>query len=319
MSRERSEENRVRLLTTHAETGIALVMVLWVLTILMVIVLSFSFTTRTETQATLSFKEMTENKFLAEAGIERAITEIAFRRVNPVAEDVWKIDGTPYTDQLGKGTYRVRILDESGKVDINITSDIILKTLLGNFGIQGEEADTLVDSIMDWKDPDDLLRLHGAENAYYQSLPVPYKAKNAPFDTMEELLLVRGMTPAMLYGTGQKGGLIDYLTVHARTAININTAAKEVLTAVPGITPEIADMIITYRQNKRITNFQEVGIPPQSAPYITTAIEGNAYTIEATGYTVSENKGYSIRATVSPGSTGKYTFVYYKSPVFLQR
>ena len=58
------------------EDGIALLMVLWVLTIFSVIALTFSYMARTETLSTISFKENLEEKFLAEAGIERGGSEI---------------------------------------------------------------------------------------------------------------------------------------------------------------------------------------------------------------------------------------------------
>jgi general secretion pathway protein K len=63
-----------------------------------------------------------------------------------------------------------------------------------------ETIDTVVDSIIDWSDPDDLRRLHGAESEYYLGLRVPYRAKNGWFDSPEEMLLVRGMTAALFYG-----------------------------------------------------------------------------------------------------------------------
>src|SRR4030043_741794 len=236
-----------------SQKGIALILVLWVLTILMVIVLSFSFMARTETYSTLSFKEGLEKKFLAEAGIERGIMEIFYRNMyknQPLVlegGEVWKTDGTSYKAQTGDGYYTVRIIDESGKVDINRVSGVVLKNLLINSGVQEEEVDTIVDSIMDWKDPDDLHRLHGAESDYYMSLPNPYKAKDANFDTLEELLLVKGMTPEILYGDGKKKGIINFLTINSKTSqININAAPKEVLTSIPGITPEFADTIIEY-------------------------------------------------------------------------
>ncbi len=49
------------------------------------------------------------------------------------------------------------------------------------------------------------------------SLPNPYKAKNANFDTLEELLLVKGMTSEILYGNKEKKGIIDLLTIYSRT------------------------------------------------------------------------------------------------------
>ena len=242
-----------------SQDGIALLLVLWVLTILMVIVMSFSYMTRTETYATLSFKEGIENKFLAEAGIERGIMELFYRNhyKDQIVEidnlGVWKTDGSPYEGQIDAGSYTVKIVDESGKVDINTTSDVVLKNLFMNMGIRMEDADTITDSIMDWKDSDDLHRLHGAESDFYMSLPNPYKAKNARFDTIEELLLVKGMTPDILYGTPERTGIMLFLTVKANSnTININAAPKEVLAAITGSSPEIADSIISYRQNKEI-------------------------------------------------------------------
>ncbi|MCK7509483.1 MAG: hypothetical protein MZV70_39250 [Desulfobacterales bacterium] len=70
-----------------SQDGVALLIVLWVLTMLMVIVLSFSFMTRTETHATLTFREGIEKKFLAESGIQRAI------HGNPLQERLQGPDG----------------------------------------------------------------------------------------------------------------------------------------------------------------------------------------------------------------------------------
>lgn len=304
------------------EKGIALFIVLWVLTILMVIVLSFSFTAKTETRSTLAFKDGIEKKFLAEAGINRAVMELFYRKQYSANEgsDIWKTDGTAFNGEMGNGFYEVRIIDESGKVDINTTSEVILKNILINSGIKDEDADTIVDSIMDWKDADDLHRLHGAENDYYMSLPNPYKAKNANFDTVEELLLVKGVTTGLLYGSSGKKGIADFLTVNSRNRlININTAPKEVLTALPGVTPEIADSILSQRAVKEIKNMQEVqGISAETASLMAQNARtdgSNTFTIEANGYRDDKAKGYAIRATVNILGNNRYNYVYYKCPI----
>jgi len=303
-----------------------LFLVLWVLTILMVIVFSFSFVTRTDTHATLSFKEGMEKKLHAQAGIERGITELFYRMQNLGMEgvEVWKTDGTSYREKIGDDQYTVMITDESGKIDINMTSPLILKNLLINLEVRDEDADIIVDSIMDWKDGDDLHRLHGAESEYYLSLPNPYKAKNAPFDTVEELLLVKGMTPEILYGSGEKKGIIDFLTVNSkRGMINLNAAPKEVLAAIPGMTPEIADGIILYRQSKEIRSIQEVqgilgGGYSMMLPHISTG-GSNTFTIDATGYKGDEKTDFSIRATVIIEGNNEYRYVYYKTPAHIRK
>jgi len=318
--------------TIASQNGIALLMVLWVLTILMVIALSFSSMTRTETYSTLSFKEGAEKKLLAEAGIERAIMELFYRMQNigmkTILEgsEIWKIDGTTYNGQIGDGNYSVRITDESGKVDINVITDAnsdILRNLFKNLGIPEDEVNSIVDCILDWKDPDDLLHLNGAEDDYYMSLPNPYKTKNANFDTLEELMMVKGITQEMLYGKGEQRGIIDFLTVNSgRSQINLNAAPKEVLMAIPGITPEIADAIINYRQDKEITNIAEIQAILGAnynlmSGYVTTG-GSTTFTIDSIGNKGSGKAGFGIRASVIIEGNNQYRYIYYKSPAIIK-
>ena len=76
-----------------------------------------------------------------------------------------------------------------------------LRRIFTNLGVEEPSKAILVDSIMDWRDPDDLHRLNGAENDYYMGQSPPYRCKNGPLDSLEELLLVRGVTPELLFGT----------------------------------------------------------------------------------------------------------------------
>ncbi|MBF0559067.1 MAG: general secretion pathway protein GspK [Nitrospirae bacterium] len=319
--------NKVR--GSRSQRGVALLVVLWVLAILMVTVLSFSFLTRTQTQATVFFRDSAERKLIAEAGIQRAVMELFYRRQNadntvilPGTEG-WKVDGTVYRGMVGPGSYAVSIIGETGKIDINRAKDVLFKKLLLNFGLSDELSDTIVDSVMDWRGASGLERLHGAGNDYYQSLPVPYKVKNAPFDTVEEILLVKGVTLDILYGDGNRKGIIDCLTVNAGgETINLNYAPREVLMAIPGMSASTADSIIQYRADQTIKNAQEVlsGDYQIMMPFINVN-EGNIFTIESVGYTGDEKNGYPVRATVILDSDNAYRYLYYKSPAYkvLQR
>jgi general secretion pathway protein K len=239
-------------------------------------------------------------------------------------QEVWKTDGSLYSGQVGDGSYSVKIFDESGKLDINAAPEQLLRNLIGNLGVEGTDLDTIVDSILDWKDKDDLHRLHGAESDYYLSLPNPYKAKNMDFDTLEELLLVKGVTKELLYGAGKQKGLIDFLTVQGKTnKININAASKEVLSAVPGMTADMVEEIIAFRQQKEIKNIQEIGgtvVQNQALilPYITVG-QGNTFTIESSGYREKPQSGYAVRATVNLLTNNQYKILYYKTPVTLKQ
>ncbi len=311
------------------QEGIILIIVLWVLTVLMVIVLSFSVMTRSETYATLAFRDGQERKFIAEAGIERGIVELFYKNVYRgqamLEEDkkVWRTDGTPYSIPFANGYFTIRIYDESGKVDINNLSDlsgIILKNLLINSGVIDQEASAIVDSILDWKDADDFRRLNGAESDYYMSLPKPYKAKNARFDTLEELLLVKGLNSDILFGGNGRKGIIDFLTVHSNSrVINIISAPREVLIAVPGFTPELVDEIISKREEMPPGGSLGVTIPPESSKFITQGGGSNVHTIESAGYKGEGKPHFAIRAKIAIEGNNKYRYVYYKSPVYLKQ
>jgi general secretion pathway protein K len=313
----------------RSQSGIALLTVLWVLVVLMVIVFSFSYLARTETLSTLSFKEGMEKRFLAEAGVERGILELFYRKANlnkVLMEDqaVWKIDGSLYFGKVGQGNYAVRIFDESGKFNINLTPEPLLRNLLRTMGLEGTTLDTVADSILDWKDKDDLHRLNGAESDYYQSMSVPYKAKNDNFDTLEELLLVKGVTREILFGYGKQKGLIEFLTVHGGTnKINLNAASQEILLAIPGMGQDMVDEILRYRQKQEIKNLQEIGgtVAQNQAsilPYSAFG-PGNTFTIESSGFRDRPQSGYGIRTTVTLSANNQYKTLYYKTPVSLKQ
>lgn len=71
-------------------------------------------------------------------------------------------------------------------------------------------TEEIADNILDYLDEDDEPREFGAESEYYLSLPTPHEAKNGPLDSVEELLLVKGVTPWMLFGAdANRNGVID--------------------------------------------------------------------------------------------------------------
>lgn len=134
----------------------------------------------------------------------------------------------------GPGIYEQRsaVIDEGGKLNINAliaqdkTGEVLYNALLKIPDMTSDVADAIVD----WVDADDTPRTNGAESTAYQSLNNPYKCKNGPLNSLEELLLVKGVTPQLLFGTDQNQngasdeagssslsrGWSDYLTVYGR-------------------------------------------------------------------------------------------------------
>jgi len=314
--------------TINTRSGVALLIVLWVITILVVLVMSFTLLTRTEANSTVFFRDNVQKKLFAEASLERAIMELHFRQVykdqSIILEggETARIDGRNYDATIGTGRYSYRLFNESGKINLNrmgARSGVILNNLLVNLGVAKEKADVIVDSILDWIDTDDLKRINGAESEYYQSLPNPYKAKNGRLDTLEELLLIKEMSPDILFGTKEQKGLINFVTIYSTTVrVNINAAPKEVLMAMPGMTEDIVNRIIDLREStefKTVRDIQSVaGINYSSLVRFVDVTESNVYTIESVGFQRDEKKGFGIRAVVSVESGGIPRYVYYKSP-----
>lgn len=262
--------------TIRNQEGIALVMVLWVMAILSVVVLEFSFAMRTEVNITQNYKEELQLYGMAQGGVHRAIAELIYKhdpkvqqlRKTLTIEEIppdkkeWVTDGRSYFLPFGQGTCEIKVMSEAGKVNINLVSESMLRKIITLLGLEGEMRDIVVDSILDWKDPDDFYRVNGAENSYYQSLKESYYCKNAYFDSIEELLLVRGVSPALFYGgkvgkkeeAGEKMdqvGLKDIFSIYSPgVQIDINSAAPVVLRVALGIPMDISQKVVKAREEK---------------------------------------------------------------------
>ena len=330
---------RIVLRTPHAAhrnpKGVALVMVLWMIAILSVVVLEFSFAMRTEVTIAMNFKDETQLYAIAEAGIQRAVAELIYKHdartqqlrkpatIQTTAEEVppeqreWVTDGRAYPIPFGEKEGEVRIMAEAGKVNINTVSEATLRKIVGQLGLEEDKRDIVVDSILDWRDPDDLYRVNGAENDYYQSLKEPYKAKNANLDTIEELLLVRGVTPELFYGRkgtkeGEetKGGgvaLKDVFSIYAPgEQVDLNSASLPVLRMVLGLPLEVAQQIVKAREEKPFQHQQDL---LQRVPELTTFMgqiggltvfrsTAAYYTIESSGKIKGRKSTRGVKAIV---------------------
>lgn len=307
-----------------SQRGIVLILVLWILTILMVISLSLSYAVKTELMGTFAYREEAENKYLARAGIERAKMELVYKKIHRNPEDEsWADNGEIHSFDLGRGKVAVRIINETGKIDINYAQESLLKRLFVNQGLTEEEADEIVDCIADWKDPDDIPRLKGAEKDYYSSLKNPYKIKNATFESIDELLFVKGMTRQLLYGGDGKRGIIDMLTVYSRMpTININSAPLEVLKAVPGISSEMANAINERRKEKPLRNTQDIadilGESMAEAMRYINFQQSALYTLESEA-SINGKYPYGIRTVIGLQGNNQFSTYYYKEPAKMRR
>ena len=89
---------------------------------------------------------------------------------------------------LGAGEFSYRITDEASRLNLNANDPVRIDRLLDALRVDRPQREIISDSIQDWRDGNDLNRLHGAESDYYLKLPVPYRARNANIQDEAELL-----------------------------------------------------------------------------------------------------------------------------------
>lgn len=233
------------------ESGVALVMVLLILTLLSAVGAQFAYSMRVEGGALRNFKDGAAAYYLAVAGVQKGLSEISGdydlvirdpggRVVFAEREDgsVKVIEANrEFSLKAGKVSYMIE--DEKGKLNVNGAKRDTIEDLLRLMGVEKTQRDIIADSIEDWKDENHEFHLNGAEDDYYSAFAAPHGSKDDLLDSIEELLLVRGITPALFYGKkdAQEAGaqgLADLLTVRGDEKININTADEIVLGAVLG-------------------------------------------------------------------------------------
>jgi type II secretory pathway component PulK len=175
--------------------GLVLVAVLWVVVVLMVLVAVLGRKSRLDTKVCLARTEAVRCKWACRAGIEKAVGVLnEDTRESDCLTDFWSDNEEDFNDiWLQRCSFTVRVVDEASKLNINTATKGQLLEL-------PEMLEEIADSIIDWRDEDDTPSEGGAEGGYYENLPFGYMARNGPFRTIRELLLVKDVTPELLYG-----------------------------------------------------------------------------------------------------------------------
>jgi general secretion pathway protein K len=240
------------------QRGFALLTVLLALALLAVVVTEFAHSARLEGSMVRSYRDGVVAAHLAEAGVQQAIREImspsqvsaldesgqvVFYRALPGQTTPVSLSPLPRTRvPLGAGQFSYRITDEAARLNINATTPDRLGRLLTELGVDRQQRDIISDSLQDWRDANELPRLHGAESEFYLRLAVPYRARNANLQDVAELLQVRGVTRELYFGGQDHPGLGDLVTTATVTSVNLNTAAPPVLKALGLSDAEISDV-----------------------------------------------------------------------------
>ena len=293
--------------------AVILVLTLWIVLVLSLMAQSLVFEMRVEMKLTNAYRAQLTAEQLARIGVARAVADLRNdmlfdsvskkmdnRAANDTLSDYWAAGGQEPLEieveskgsRKPEGVYQVMVVDEESKIDLNGMSAswlTVMTNLLQILDVDEDDAKDLAQAIWDWKDGDDLV-LGGqeeSETTYYSNLAETQTKrshseksasrvfpKNAPFDSVDELLQVPGMTPEIFYGydpeetpdppffparsyekhPDRRPGLRDLVTIRARS-FNVNTAGYECLSAVCAYATDsldngeaLAKRIIEFRQ-----------------------------------------------------------------------
>jgi len=243
------------------EQGIALMLVLVIVSIMGYLVFDFSYLVRVDLSSAENYRNGTAAYFLAKSGIEagRALLKENDNSYDSLSE-LWATERPPVV--VENGVVEILVSDENRKINVNqlASSNSLVKTFRYNQMVRLfrilELDPQIADYITDWIDTDSDGQ---GEDFYYRSVRVDYQCKNGRMDTINELLLVRNITEAMFYGTNERPGLIEFLTTKGTGKININTAGSIVLqTLHDNMTEERAFNILQSRALKSFRRVQEL-------------------------------------------------------------
>lgn len=219
-------DGRTKVGARAGQRGIALIAVLWVVLLLALLAANFSRTTRTGNQLARNLVVNAEARALADAGIYRALAGLMERS----PQRRLAVDGTRYRIVYNDGEVLLSLQDEGGKIDLNRAPQVMFVSLFQAVGVDDERSVALADALADYRDADHDRHLNGAEDADYRRAGLPFGAKDAPFEAIEELRHVLGMSES-LYRKVQPA-----ITVFGRgRRINRATAPPLVLQALPGM------------------------------------------------------------------------------------
>ena len=213
-----SVHNR-RPFTAH---GQALVPVIFVMLILTVLAITFATTAHREIRASVNFDTQTERYFAARGAVNYAMSALAQTSNNGATYGV--IPQSADTDangwmQVGEAWVKIDAMDTAGLINLNT----VTATTLAQIPVLQQNPD-VVAAITDWRTPGTTPSANGAKSEYYNTLSPSYDSKNGPYDSVEELLLVKGVTPTVLYGN-PAGSAVDTTSLSGQTSASASGGA----------------------------------------------------------------------------------------------
>jgi general secretion pathway protein K len=252
----------------RGEHGLALASVLWTVAALSLIAAAMLSSSMNAARIGRNTWTQLQAQTAADAGVQRAILSL----FDPRADRRMSTDAVGQDVVFDGMTVRVWIQDEAGKIDINYASHSLLRGLFKAAG--ADDADALADRVVDWRSFKPTRSLHGATAEDYRHAGYAYAPRGAPFQSVDELGLVMGMTPKLL------ARLAPAVTVYTHDPnFDLRVAPEDVLLTIPGMDASKAEASIAARDAPPapagIGNIPTANFAPTTAP------AGHAYSITA--------------------------------------
>jgi general secretion pathway protein K len=203
----------------------ALIVVLWLVVLLSIMAAGHSRNVHTDTTLASRQVQSAKARALAEAGINHVILEM----LAADSDRKLPVDGSLFNVRIGDDDITIAIRDATGFIDLNAASPELLDAALEACGVVETARRDLVDAILDWRDRDDLRRLHGVEDDDYIAAGVAWSSRDGAFEAVDELKYLPGMSQE-LYDR-----LAPLVTVYSgRGGLNMEYAPPALIAALTG-------------------------------------------------------------------------------------
>lgn len=227
------------------QQGFALLAALWLLVALSAASLALGVAARTRRLSAANYAEGVRARAAAQAGVEevRALLE---DRIAGHTGAWWSVDSLVDTIAVRGAGVTFTVRDVGLMLNLNRADEAELRRLFVALRVEAGDGDRLAQAIADWRDSDDLHRPRGAEQADYLAAQAPTLPRNGPFQRIEELRAVQGMTPELFDDVRR------YLTIRGSGQVNLNLASRPVLLTVPGLGEEAVAALLRLRREGRV-------------------------------------------------------------------
>ena len=254
---------------SHATRGSALLMVLWLMAALSAIGLAVASNVRGETERTETNVDDARSYFVARGAIERAALHVLWGRgyAGDGSGPVYFVQGMPAMDlAFPDASVHVDIIPETSRLSLNSSKPEDLYRLLVVLGVPEDRATEIAAAIVDWRTPINPDQ-PSPFDAFYLSQSPSFLPRHSSFQENEELLLVRGITPDLYYGSAldnTHAGLRDCVSAHEQGfGVDVNTAPAAVLQTI-GLGPADIQTLVRSRAEHPILDYKELAEIVQS-------------------------------------------------------